>query len=239
MTRPNLFQFATSELSQDAFLCWLLAWADVKYAVDDRALHEAGRKLIAALLAKHNVRIDAPSNVKILRQHSRVDLVAIIDDRLLLLIEDKVHAGVHGDQLTRYAADLVNQFPHCRVLPIFFKTGDQADYEDIEKAGYRTFLRRDVLDVLQSERGNVNNAIFQDFLAELESLEALVASYATLHVPEWSWESWKGFYKQLQTEIPKLRWAYVPNQSGGFMGAWWHSSRRKAARPGCRSKRTA
>jgi hypothetical protein len=25
---PNLFQFATKELSQDAFICWLLAWAD-------------------------------------------------------------------------------------------------------------------------------------------------------------------------------------------------------------------
>lgn len=27
---PNLFEFATSELSQDAFLCWLASWADVR-----------------------------------------------------------------------------------------------------------------------------------------------------------------------------------------------------------------
>nr|WP_260390277.1 hypothetical protein [Ornithobacterium rhinotracheale] len=28
--KPNLFQYATSELSQDAFLCWLIAWADAR-----------------------------------------------------------------------------------------------------------------------------------------------------------------------------------------------------------------
>ena len=27
MALPNLFHYATSELSQDAFLCWMLAWA--------------------------------------------------------------------------------------------------------------------------------------------------------------------------------------------------------------------
>ena len=25
--KPNLFKYATSELSQDAFICWLLEWA--------------------------------------------------------------------------------------------------------------------------------------------------------------------------------------------------------------------
>ena len=28
MNAPNLFDFATGELSQDAFVCWLAAWAD-------------------------------------------------------------------------------------------------------------------------------------------------------------------------------------------------------------------
>ena len=26
--KPNLFEYATSELSQDAFICWLLAWIE-------------------------------------------------------------------------------------------------------------------------------------------------------------------------------------------------------------------
>lgn len=30
-TEPNIFHFATKELSQDAFLCWLLSWAKNDY----------------------------------------------------------------------------------------------------------------------------------------------------------------------------------------------------------------
>jgi hypothetical protein len=50
--KPNLFSFATSKLSQDAFLCWLLAWAEGRYANDNAALHSAGRSLLGASLAK-------------------------------------------------------------------------------------------------------------------------------------------------------------------------------------------
>lgn len=38
--RPNLFTYATSELSQDAFICWLAAWADPKFKDADPALHQ-------------------------------------------------------------------------------------------------------------------------------------------------------------------------------------------------------
>lgn len=31
MTKPNLFNFATSELSQDAFLCYLFSFAKKEY----------------------------------------------------------------------------------------------------------------------------------------------------------------------------------------------------------------
>jgi hypothetical protein len=58
-----------------------------------------------------------------------------------LLIEDKIHAGLHSDQLDRYRAILTKDFPHCKVLPSFIKTGDQSDYAQIEVAGYRLFLR--------------------------------------------------------------------------------------------------
>lgn len=36
---PNIFDFATSELSQDAFLCWLIAWADSSQIENDETLN--------------------------------------------------------------------------------------------------------------------------------------------------------------------------------------------------------
>ncbi len=39
MEKPNLFSYATSELSQDAFIAWLLAWASPEYQTVDKELH--------------------------------------------------------------------------------------------------------------------------------------------------------------------------------------------------------
>ncbi len=42
-TPPNLFSYATSELSQDAFICWSLEWASpVNAEKDQAALREYG-----------------------------------------------------------------------------------------------------------------------------------------------------------------------------------------------------
>ena len=46
---PNLFDHATSELSQDAALCWCIAWADSRYAATDPAMHAIGRDLVASM----------------------------------------------------------------------------------------------------------------------------------------------------------------------------------------------
>ena len=57
MPEPNLFAFATSELSQDAALCWLLAWADPSCAASDTAMHDTGRAFLELL---YRLAPDAP-----------------------------------------------------------------------------------------------------------------------------------------------------------------------------------
>ena len=44
---PNIFKYATKELSQDALICWLVACA--KEETDGR-LRECGRKFVRALM---------------------------------------------------------------------------------------------------------------------------------------------------------------------------------------------
>jgi hypothetical protein len=225
MARPNLFDYATSELSQDAFLCWLLDWANAEYSQYDYTLHNAGQSLLNALLAKHGEAAVNASRIVVHRQCEGADIVAVIDNRLVLLIEDKVHTEHHGDQLERYKAAIARKFPQCRLLPTFVKTGDQSGYVDIEAAGYRPFLREDLLGVLRAGRdAGATNAVYVDFLSHLEQWEARVRSYVSLPVAVWTtqWDPWIGFYEQLEHEKKGLGWGYVPNQSGGFLGAWWH-----------------
>ena len=54
MPRPNLFDYATKELSQDAVICWLLKWSGAQAEeASDHGLQELGRAFVQALLAKH------------------------------------------------------------------------------------------------------------------------------------------------------------------------------------------
>ncbi|MBB1077961.1 hypothetical protein HUU62_26545 [Rhodoferax sp. 4810] len=50
MTKPNLFSYATSELSQDAFICWLLSWITPEIREYDKNIHELFVNLLKAFL---------------------------------------------------------------------------------------------------------------------------------------------------------------------------------------------
>ncbi|GAA3328735.1 hypothetical protein GCM10020331_073910 [Ectobacillus funiculus] len=100
MNKPNLFfQYATSELSQDAFLCWLLEWADPQYSETDVQLHNLGKRFVEAIFSKHQqprVRIES---INIRRQLDGLDILAVINDGFAILIEDKTYTSDHSGQL--------------------------------------------------------------------------------------------------------------------------------------------
>jgi hypothetical protein len=141
-----------------------------------------------------------------------------------VLQDQNLAVARHGDQLIRYRRQIEEKFKGKRVLPIFLKTGDQSSYKDVEQAGYKLLLRAQFLGLLRPWRDRVSNAIFHDFLANLESRDTKIESYSTIPVSVWTgeWDPWIGFYKLLQREFSaELEWDYVPNASGGFLGAWW------------------
>ena len=221
--QPNLFRHATKELSQDAFICWLLDWADAAHAQANPHLHRAGCLFLEALLAAHDQHLSPPYTIKVKRQVCNVDILAHINDNLVLLIEDKTSSGEHSNQLERYKKSIVEKYPDKKVLPIFLKTGDQSNYKEAEKYEYKLFLRKDFIAVLQAaQKHGADNHILSDFLAHLESWEDDIEKYKTTPVKEWGKSKlWVGFFKQLQKKKPDLEWGYVNNQSGGFHAAWW------------------
>ncbi|WP_342148000.1 PD-(D/E)XK nuclease family protein [Methylorubrum sp. SB2] len=220
---PNLFKFATKELSQDAFFCWLLAWADSSFATADAALHGIGRGFVDMLLCEHTLAMDGRTHVLVHRQYKYVDILVEVGDDLILLIEDKVHAGIHGNQLTRYRDRITEAFPGRRIAPVFLKTGDQARYDVVEAAGFKRVGRDRLLKFLRQACAGSSHPILHDFLAVLEELDAAVQAFRS--VPPAAWEGaspWIGLYISLQTVFADLNWQYTPNPSGGFLAAWWH-----------------
>lgn len=223
MNRPNLFSFATSELSQDAFVCWLLSWAAPECKEIDSKLHQCSIQFIMELFKKHEK--EAPetiSKIEVYKQDNNIDVLCVINDRYVLIIEDKIGTQNHSNQLMRYLEDVKNRgYKDEYTLPIYYKTEDQGDYSEIIDAGYKVFLRDDILQILNGYDGD--NSIILDYREHLQYISDAVASYQSLPIDRWNWYSWIGFYLRLQRELGDGSWGYVPNPSGGFLGYWWHS----------------
>lgn len=220
---PNLFRYATKELSQDAFFCWLLAWADGACAAADAAMHGIGREFVNLLLAEHGLAIAERTRIIVHRQYNYIDILIEVGDDLVLLIEDKIHAGIHGDQLTRYKDRIAEAFPGRTIAPVFLKTGDQARYDKVDQAGFRRVGRDKLLNFLRPAYKRSPHPILHDFLAVLEEMDAAVQSFQSAPPSAWKGSSpWIGLYTRLQAEFDDLDWDYVANPSGGFLAAWWH-----------------
>ena len=241
--KPNLFNFATSELSQDAVICWLLQFSDSKYA-DFGDLHDCGRQFVNAMLEKHGCQ-DLPSEIEteIRRQDQYIDVLAKLGPAHVLLIESKTVTSVHGNQLNRYYESLrlgntkLGHIPENAIYPILFKTGDQSLAEDrsIEnnvdapRRPYKVFNRTDVLKVLSPYCSS--SEILSDYFNYLKRWESDSYRFRKWQISErdrWPLESWEGFFRFLEDKLEprapdSVGWGYVPNPAGGFRGFWWGS----------------
>ena len=224
MSKPNLFAFATGELSQDAFICWLASWADPIWASSEQALHETATSFLGKLLDLGKVeRPETYLKVTVQRQIKHIDVLIEINDEFAILVEDKTFTSEHSDQLARYLQDLGKTFQRDKIAAIYLKTGDQGSYADVDSAGYSRFRRQEFLELLEQgiQRG-VRNDIYRDFYDSLLSLDQSIRAFSVKPISEWDQNCWVGFFVELQRYFTDGNWWKVPNQSGGFMGFWWH-----------------
>lgn len=196
INKPNLFHWATSELSQDAFICWLLSWANHTNN-DNNFLTETAKYFIQKMTKNKITKVD---EVKIKRQYKKIDILCEVNKEFAILIEDKTHSTEHSGQLKRYRDTLAAEYAEDKIIPVYLKTGDQGEYNAVKKAGYLPFTRLDFIDVLEFaiKRGGATNHILHDFYNHLTSLENSFQSFKTLPVSKWHWEILYGTFKGIR-----------------------------------------
>lgn len=216
---PNLFNFATSELSQDAMFAWMLSWASPQCKKYDESLHAVALRFVKLLTGDSSLRVDS---ITVGRQKSHIDILAEINDDIVLAIEDKTGTTIHDNQLVRYIKAVENEYPNRKKCFAYVKTGNEPKsiLNTVKKAGYKILLCNDIIKCLDAYVGE--NALVCNFRAHLKAQEAATQSFKSLPILQWTWMSWEGFYKELESKIELDNWSYVPNKSGGFLGAWWH-----------------
>jgi hypothetical protein len=233
MSNPNIFNYATSELSQDAIICYILEWAKSENKVKNNNLHELGIKFIDSIFNnfEHVKNIEKPDKyqkIDIKKQYKNIDILCIVNDKYSIIIEDKTNTKNHSDQLKRYFEEIKKDFSCTKILCIYFKTGDQSNYDNVKKNGYSIYSRKDFLNVLNNK--NYKNDIIENYTDYLQNIEDSINSYKTTPIEDWSWNAWKGFYIELKDKLNDGSWNYVSNPRGGFLGFWWNWSDKKTYR---------
>ncbi len=220
--RNNLFHFATSELSQDAFLGWLLSFAMKEHGQEDAALTQCARALLKKMY-KGMKPDESVTSVEL--QKDNIDVLVTMGDHSII-IEDKTFTGQHDNQIERYKRELEEKRPEAKILTVYYKIDDQCNSEAVDC----NLFRQDILKILQPFVDKTNNAIFRDYVEHLQEMEDEAESYATpehANMLEWTGTMHTRFFQHLREQgivQPKdsVGWGYVSNPTGGFFGLWWH-----------------
>jgi len=251
MERNNIFNFATSELSQDAFICWLCNWVnfdDNSLSEDEKKLKSLATEFIEKMLGEKLE--DRKVNIK--RQYQKIDVLLEIQNKtefitkgnninpivdMYVIIEDKVRIGLHSNQIERYR-ELISEKnekdngSRAKIKVVYYKIYDEDNTERLKENGVNVILgRENILELLKEYKDKINNSIFENYHNYLSNIETDVNSYEKKNLEDWNSNCYIGFFKELKNEKNLLEhaigrqkdcsWGYVNNSSGGFMGMWW------------------
>ena len=235
---PNIFKYATKELSQDAVICWLVACAKEPPG----QLRKCGEEFVKDLMrCGDNSIINATNGhseqhadvyevIEILEepkpQYRNIDVYfqAAVDGKVVsFIIEDKIHGEMHGDQLKRY----LDAIQHDRVgedliKPIYFKTGYvfHDEREKVKEAGYSVFNSEAMLEFLDSERRVDAHQILEMYAEHLRrQVEERKCQLENYDLKK-NFVQWK-FMFLLREELHQLPGKKLPARSNNNDGSAW------------------
>ena len=216
--KPNLFTLATKELSQDAFIAWLLQWANPGCRDYNRELQAVAESFLRELISLQSEAPDSIVRVEAGRQWENIDVWAEVNNSHLVIIEDKVGTGQHSDQLLRYRAtgEKWCQEQGRKLVCVYIKThSDSAlNLQNVERQGFAVLSRKHLLEILNAHE--VQSDIYMDFRDRLRELERLESCYDKKMISDWNGADWKGLYQAIEQRRSVVNWGYVNNPAGGF-----------------------
>ena len=198
----NLFEFATKELSQDAFLRWLFE----NWNSDQEDVKEASRTLITELLKK-SIDFDKITKFNTSAQERNIDLLIrfVIDEVMyVIVIEDKTYSFSHDDQLIKYKSYADKEFADINVKYIYYKTNIISNDErnDVENKGWEVFDINFIHGIF-SKLSNLNNNILADYIGHIKKLYNDLTQELPFLVKDWNFNHWVNFYYNNDLKIPE------------------------------------
>jgi len=191
--KPSLFNYATKELNQDAFFCWLFSWADEKHKNSD--LYKVAKDFIHEIIAE-DISI---KKIDITQQYKNIDFYIRINDILTICFEDKVNTTIHDDQLKRYNISIREKHPNDKIFFVYLKTDFvfKSERDAVEKHGYNIF---DIFRIRSILQNGINNDIYTDFLFYIDEKIKSYTDFEKIRFSKWERNEWLGFCYKLQMD---------------------------------------
>ena len=198
---PNIFRYAKSELSQDAFLAWLCEWADNSHEGHTSGMHYAGRAFIGWLFERRGVPIPQYDSVEVKTQEAYIDVLVILTnstgERRYILIEDKTYTSDYKEQISGYLKELTKRYElpdTSQVLTVYFKSSLEPRKQDEH---LRLYLG-DIDSFLKSlDRDRIKSEIFNSWSAARRHAFATHQRYLVTAMLEWTSDQWYGCFDRM------------------------------------------
>lgn len=140
----NLFDYATKELSQDAFLMWLFE----NYDCENQAVKKTSEKIFRKF-TKEQIDFSGITDLTTKAQWKNIDVSVLFTykgEKYLIVIEDKTYSNEHS-QLKFYNESIKqHNTPLKEVYKIFYKTAliDENERQRVNDAGWVGFDISDI-----------------------------------------------------------------------------------------------
>lgn len=193
----NLFKYAKKELSQDAFLLWMLSNA----CSEDETLKPLAAELISFLTGEKDLKI---KDFKLNPQWEKIDIVAEVtlenNEEFYIFIEDKTTSNEHN-QLEKYNEKIneIKKYREGKCFKRFYKTDwlNPAERQRVNDAKWEIIELDDIIRFWESRRSSDNLIVrmYADRIVEIYN--ALTTKDIPPSLPndkQLEMFMWKGFF---------------------------------------------
>ena len=188
----NLFDYATSELSQDAFFCWLLSYSTKESKEEYGDVFRVSQRFLKSMLNKDDkedsldyyvTNIERQKKVALNNDKGYIDIFVTIEkagDKCYLIIEDKIDTWEHN-QLELYYKAIDEEFGNqgfYKIYVAFVKTEYMIHMEEkymekfkvseIPVQQLKIMKQEEVCQILDEGDISESNVILKDFVLKLK-----------------------------------------------------------------------
>ena len=219
--KPNFFNYATNELSQDAFFCWLIEWSLEEYRDENNELHKASLKFLKQIMPSEfneNLKI---SSCKISMQRKNMDFIAELNNSILIHFEDKIKSNTTNNQLSKYKEILKKDFPSHRIYNIYLKTDlVWPNEKGIVSANGYTLI--DLLTIGEILDIDSSSDIYNNYHLKIRQRINDYSKYKTVNPKNWNYNQWIGFVYDLSLDIKYYKFGkHYVGEDFWFVFSWF------------------